>query len=112
MVSINVHVGRQKGEPQGRNNKVNIVTLDLNQRANMTIATTQGPFWEAKLQVQCHRCMGRGHTWQNCPTSLNFKWGKKEEALLHQSWRATMPPGTIEHNPRTQDSRNQNPTDC
>ena len=58
MVSKTVIVGRQKGGPQGRNNKGNTVTLDLNHRANPPIATAQGPFWDGKLPVQCHRYIG------------------------------------------------------
>ena len=48
MVSKNVNVGRQKGGPQGRNNKGNIVTLDPNHRDYLPIATTKGPSWDGK----------------------------------------------------------------
>ena len=62
MVSKNVNLGRQKRGPQGKNGKGNIVNLDPNLRANPPITTAQGPFQDGKLPVQCHRCMGWGHT--------------------------------------------------
>ena len=77
MVSKNVNMGRQKGGPQGINNKGNIISLDPSLRPNLPIITAQGPFLDGNLPVQCHRCMGQGHIWQNCPTSLNFKGRRK-----------------------------------
>ena len=44
IVSKNMNVGRQKGGPQGRNNKGNVVNLDLVLRANPPITTAQGLF--------------------------------------------------------------------
>ena len=49
MVSKNVNMGRQKGGPQGRNNKVITVNLDPSLGANPPIATVQGPIWDSKL---------------------------------------------------------------
>ena len=60
MVSKNANVGRQKGGPQGRNNKGNVINLDLSLRANPPITTAQGLFQDGKLPVQCHKCRGWG----------------------------------------------------
>ena len=91
MVSKNGNMGRQKGGPQGRSNKGNIIHLYLSLRAHPPVATAQGPFMDGKLPVHCHRCMGWGHTWQNYPISLNFEWGRRKRHLFPRAGEQTSP---------------------
>ena len=36
--------------------------------------TSHGPFREGKKPIQCFKCVGWGHGWQECPSPGNIDW--------------------------------------
>ena len=92
MVSKPTEIPKNKtGGACQTNGKGNTLPFNPHLILKQPIATTQGPFCGGKLPFQCHKCHGWGHTWRNCPTSLNLVLDENNRGPLSQKWRVSQP---------------------